>query len=403
MLRIEDTDRERSKPEFEKEILESLEWLGLNWDEEVLRQSDRLNAYQRAADELIKKGVAYRDTDFEGRSAVKFKVEKKRIEFQDLVHGKIEFDSALFDDFVIQKSDGFPTYLLACVVDDHEMSISHVIRGDDHISNTPRQILIYEALGWKTPEFAHLPLVLGPDKAPLSKRHGTVSFDSYRKTGYLPWGFLNYLALLGWSPGENREYMSREELIREFRLVQVHPTSACFDLEKLKWLNSEHIRSLNQETYLKKAREFFECHHPEAFHRIGERFDQTALLYRERTRIFEELYEQAIFFFQDEVSFDPQAVDKYLRDERTRQNLEDWRSALVREGDFSNSKVLETLLRKTASHLGIEPKHLIHPTRVAISGRSVTPGLFEIMMILGKETVVHRISYVTEHYLQIVK
>lgn len=403
LLRIEDTDRERSKPEFEREILESLEWLGLDWDEEPLKQSERLDRYGSAVEALLQKDAAYREKDSQGRSAVKFRVPKRRVEFQDLVHGVIGFDSALFDDFVIQKSDGFPTYLLACVVDDHEMNISHVIRGDDHISNTPRQILLYEVLGFNPPEFAHLPLVFGADKTPLSKRHGTVSFESYRRAGYLPWGLLNYLALLGWAPGGNREYLSREELIRQFRLDRIHATNACFDLEKLKWLNAEHIRSLDQGEYVKRAEEFFKRYHPQALARAGERFRVVALLYKDRIRIFEELYEQALFFFQEEVSFDPAAVEKYLKDDRHRTYLEEWRQALAREGDFSSVQGLEILLRQTAERLAIEAKMLIHPTRVAITGRSVSPGLFDTMQILGKDTVVKRLAYVTEHYSELVK
>ena len=198
LLRIEDTDRERSKPEFEKEILTSLEWLGLKWDEPFPRQSERLEKYRMMAAELVAKGLAYEEKGEGGKTAVKFKMPAQKAVVHDLVHGEMVFDTSLFDDLVIIKSDGYPTYHWACVIDDHEMEISHVIRGDDHVSNTPRQVMLFEALGWKPPKYAHLPLIMGADGTPLSKRHGAVSLTQFREEGYLPEGLINYLALLGW-------------------------------------------------------------------------------------------------------------------------------------------------------------------------------------------------------------
>ncbi|MBI4394606.1 MAG: glutamate--tRNA ligase, partial [Candidatus Omnitrophica bacterium] len=255
LLRIEDTDRERSKPEFEDEILNSLSWLGLKWDEPILKQSERIGFYQSISERLIQEGLAYREGEG-GRNAVKFKTPKQKIKFHDLIHGAIEFDGTLLDDLVIQKSDGSPTYHFACVVDDHEMGITHVIRGDDHISNTPRQLFLYEALGWKPPQFAHLPLVFGQDRTPLSKRHGAVSLTAYREEGYLPEGVLNYLALLGWSPSGKEEIFTLPELIERFTLQGINKTNACFDSEKLKWTNAEHLRRLKNEDYIKKLSEF---------------------------------------------------------------------------------------------------------------------------------------------------
>ncbi len=397
LIRIEDTDRERSKPEFESEILNSLKWLGLSWDESVIRQSERLGLYQNIIDTLIRQGSAYRFEE-NGKSAVKLKVPKQKVGFQDLVHGVIEFDTSLFEDFVIQKSDGFPTFFLACAVDDHEMGITHVIRGDDHISNTPRQILIYQALGWTPPEWGHLPLVFGADKTPLSKRHGSVSFDGYLKAGYLPEGLLNYLALLGWSPGKNREFLKLNELVQEFSLKGIHSTNACFDVEKLKWLNGEHVRGLDEDAFERFAEEYFSRYYAKAHQSAGHRFRSIAVLYKSRIRIFEELYELARFFFEDEIVFDSEAVKKYLSSDETCQNLRKWRQALETDGDFAKPAALEALLRTTAEHLKIEAKALIHPTRVAVSGRSVTPGLFEILSILGRETVLKRLEFVVEHF-----
>ena len=395
LLRIEDTDRERSKKEFEDEILDSLKWLGLDWDEAILRQGERLPIYREAAKRLLESGSAY-----ESESAVKFKIPKKIIKFQDLVHGAIEFDGTLLDDLVIQKSDGFPTYHFACVVDDHEMGITHVIRGDDHISNTPRQIFLYEALGWKPPQFAHLPLVFAADKTPLSKRHGAVSLSAYRKEGYLPEGILNYLALLGWAAGGNQEVFSRDELIQKFDLTKVNKTNACFDPEKFKWMNAEHIRRLSDQDYIQRLGDFLAGEGEKLPHS----FSQIARLYKDRIRVFREFREQAGFFFsakggsasggEEEINFDSQAVAKYLKAGEIIRYLDEWKKTLDREGDFSDPKNLESLLRKTAECLGVEAKILIHATRVALSGRSVTPGLFEVMAALGKELVLRRISYV---------
>ena len=389
LLRIEDTDRERSRPEFETEILESLQWLGLEWDEDILKQSTRLKIYQTVCGKLVQEGFAYQVREDKG-NAIKFKMPKKAIKFQDLVHGSIEFDATLLEDFVIQKSDSFPTYQFACVVDDHEMKISHVIRGDDHISNTPRQLALYETLGWKPPQFGHLPLVFGQDKTPLSKRHGAVRLSAYQKEGFLPDGLLNYLALLGWSPGENQEIFSLKDLAERFSLEGINKTNACFDPEKLKWVNAEHLRKLSDFDYLKRIQSFFSGAH----FLTHAQFPKIALLYKSRIRTFQEFSEQADFFFVEKVAFDSKAVEKHLKGENIKRDLEEWRKALIQEGDFSKPEILESLLRKTAERLGINASALIHPTRVAISGRSVTPGLFEVMALLGKEVVLKRIDYV---------
>lgn len=404
LVRIEDTDQERSQKKYEQEILDSLQWLGLGWDEEVKRQSEHLEFYQQVAEELIQRGYACwsedQDPDASGVSrcragkAVKLKIAKRRIGYRDLIHGMIEFEGDELGDFVIQKSNGFPTYHLACVVDDHEMGITHVIRGDDHISNTPRQLVIYEAMGWKPPTFAHLPLVFGKDRTPLSKRHASVSLSEYEEAGYLPEALLNYLALLGWSPGGNREFLTREELLRTFRLEDVHKTNACFDAEKLKWLNGEHIRHLPSDRYEAAVKRFMgrmALENPEKTMAV-------AFLYKERVRTFGELKEQCAFFFAKQVEVDPAAVRKYLSSDRTRTHLERWKNVLQQEGNFEDPKALEALLRKTAQEMKIDARDLIHPTRVAVSGRAVTPSLFEVMAILGKQKVIERMAYVTMNY-----
>ena len=413
LLRIEDTDRERSKPEFEEEILDSLKWLSLTWDEPFFRQSARLDHYQQAIDDLIKNGLAYQIKEA-GKFAVKIKVPRRNVSFEDLVHGPVCFEAGFTEDFVIQKSDGYPTYHFACVVDDHDMNISHVIRGDDHLSNTPKQLFIYQAFGWKTPKFAHLPLVFGSDRTPLSKRHSAVSVSAYRSEGYLPEGLLNYLALLGWSPKNNVEVFTLNELIALFQIGQINTTNACFDPEKLKWVNSEHIRRMSPERYAEGLRGFvINCHSDEqsdeeSRNRIlrfaqDDKFKQITLLYRNRLRTFSEFLEQPAFFFQENVTFDPEAVKKYLFKEEVRNYLTQWRKILCEEGDFSSPESLETLLRHSAEKFKIQAGSLIHPTRVAITGRSVSPGLFEVMFLLGKDVVLRRLEYVIINFKHLPK
>lgn len=241
ILRIEDTDRARLVPESEKAIYEILEWLGLNFDEKYI-QSERIEIYKKHAETLVKKGFAYPD-----EGAIRFKIKKnKEVRWKDLIGEKeIAFKTDIIEDFVIIKSDGFPTYHLASVIDDHLMNISHVIRGDEWISSTPKHLLLYEAFGWKPPIFAHLPLILGPDKTKLSKRHGAKSALDYRDEGYLKEALLNFMALLGWNPGGDRDFMSLDEMIELFDLKDVNTNSPIFDIEKLKWMNGVYIRQLS--------------------------------------------------------------------------------------------------------------------------------------------------------------
>jgi len=224
LLRIEDTDRQRSTPEFEKEILDSMKWLGLDWDEDLVHQSKRLDRYREVAQELVAKGLAY---EFEG--AIKFKIPQTEVKVYDIVRGEVTYDSKEFDDLVIMKSDGYPVFHLAVVVDDHDMGITHVVRGEDHLPNTPRHILLYQALGWKPPKYAHLPLIFGSDGTPLSKRHGAVAVTEYRNKGFLPQGLINYLALLGWNPGTPQEIFSLSELVKQFSLKRVIKSNAQFN------------------------------------------------------------------------------------------------------------------------------------------------------------------------------
>ena len=311
LLRIEDTDLERSKLEFEREIIASLQWLGLKSDEEMVKQSSHFSLYAKIAQNLVEEEKAFISKE-KGGSAILFKMPKTRVAFEDLVHGLIEFDTSTFDDLVLMKSDGSPTYNFACVVDDHEMAVSQVIRGDDHISNTPKQILLYEALGHPVPQFAHLPLILASDGAPLSKRHGAVSLKAYQEEGFLPEGLLNYLALLGWSPGNDQEAFTLKELGERFRIDQVNPKSAFFDKQKLRWLNGKHFRMLDDETYQARLADYIRIYG--GFEEADLKIDlirRAALLFKGRVKTFKEFLEQADYFFREGMSFDQEAIRKY--------------------------------------------------------------------------------------------
>ena len=246
LLRIEDTDKVRSEKKFLDEILEDLKWLGMNWDEEPIYQSQRFDTYRKKAEEIFSKDKAYREGE-----AIIFKVEKGRdVEFEDIIHGKITTNTDTIKDQVMIKSDGSPTYNFSCVIDDVSLEITHVLRGDDHISNTPKQILFYEALGLSPPKFGHMPLILGPDGAKLSKRHGGVSVEEYKREGFLPEALANYLILLGWFPGEAQEILSLEEAVKLFDIDDMSDVQAKFDIQKLRWLNGEYIMKEKREALL---------------------------------------------------------------------------------------------------------------------------------------------------------
>lgn len=398
-LRIEDTDRERSKPEFETEILRSLEWLSFRYDGPIIRQSERFERYREIAEGLVAQGKAVISTEKGGRAIV-YKIPHTRIKFPDLVHGDIEFDTSTFEDLVLIKSDGSPAYNFACVVDDHDMQITHVIRGDDHISNTPKQILLYQALNYPLPKFGHLPLIVGQDGAPLSKRHGAVSLRVYQEEGFLPEALMNYLALLGWSPGDNREIFSLEELIAKFSMEGVNSKSACFDNEKLRWLNGEHLRALEAVVYQSRLAGFVKEFGSAEVRPDEKLILKAAVLFKDRIKTFKEFAEQADYFFKPVPVFDPAAVKKSWKDEKSKEYLE----ALARgleKSDFEDILLLEKITRDTASALGVSAGAIIHPLRVALTGKSVSPGIFELMTALGKEQVLERIKYATQHFMDL--
>ena len=295
VLRIEDTDLERSKPEYESEILDSMTWLGLTWDE-FFKQSDRFSLYKEHAERLVAEGKAYRDGN-----AILLNVTKAReIKFDDLIRGLIVFNTDEIKDQVLMKSDGSPAYSFSCVVDDALMGITHVIRGEDHISNTPKQILIYEALGFKTPKFGHLPLIMGADGARLSKRYGATAVSDYRKEGFLPQALVNYLMLLGWAPGGNQEIITLDAAVKKFSIRKVNKTAAQFHIEKLKWVNAQYIKTHPTKdlaalaiSVLKEEGLLADGFDPVWIERVVE-------LYKSRMSTLRDLVERAGFLFTDE-------------------------------------------------------------------------------------------------------
>jgi len=394
VLRIEDTDRERSKQEYVDEILGSLSWLGFNWDE-IYYQSGRFDIYRQQADKLLKEGKAYTEKlpDKPGEAII-FKVTPQKITVKDLIRGEIEFEAETIKDQVLMKSDGTPTYNFACVVDDALMDITHVIRGDDHISNTPKQILLYEALGFALPQFAHLPLIMGAEGGRLSKRTGATAISDYRKMGYLAPALMNYLLLLSWAPGDNREVIDIKEAIKIFDITDVNKTAATFDMKKLDWINNQYLKEENPEKLLDELfPQLVEKKYIEADGFDREYVFSIIKLFQSRLTRLNEFIDWADFFFRKEINIDPQAQQKYLSGNLSgefklfSQRLD----ALYAEGKF-NIAAIEEVFRVLVAELGISSKELIHPLRVALTGKTIGPGLFEVIYYLGMERTKERLS-----------
>ncbi len=394
VLRIEDTDRERSKQEYVDEILGSLSWLGFNWDE-IYYQSGRFDIYRQQADKLLKEGKAYTEKlpDKPGEAVI-FKVTPQKITVKDLIRGEIEFEAETIKDQVLIKSDGTPTYNFACVVDDALMDITHVIRGDDHISNTPKQILLYEALGYPLPQFAHLPLIMGAEGGRLSKRTGATAISDYRKMGYLAPALMNYLLLLSWAPGDNREVIDIKEAIKIFDITDVNKTAATFDMKKLDWINNQYLKEENPEKLLDELfPQLVEKKYIEADGFDREYVLTIIKLFQPRLTRLNEFVDWADFFFQKEINIDPQAQQKYLSGNLSGEFklFSERLDVLYAEGKF-NIAAIEEVFRVLVAELGISSKELIHPLRVALTGKTIGPGLFEVIYYLGKERTKERLS-----------
>ena len=446
VLRIEDTDTERSSWEMVAGIVEGLRWLGLDWDEGPdvggthgpYFQSQRLDKHRTVVDRLIAGGRAYpcycsnetlqakrqaaeaagggwmydrtcRQLSLEDLArldaagtprAIRLLVPDGVTAFTDLVHGEIKFDNRNIEDFVVLRSDGQPTYHLSVVADDIDMAITHVVRGDDHISNTPKHVLLFQALGHGVPAFAHVPLILGTDKKRLSKRHGATSVSEYKRIGYMPEAMVNFLALLGWSPGDDRELLSRDELVAAFALEGISGGNAVFNPEKLDWMNQQYIMRLateelgsRLEPYLRDAglwREEFATHRRTWYLGLVE-------LFKPRLTRLTNFAAEAGPFLIAEIVTDEAAARKYLKPELAAP-LQELRAAFDALDPFTTTAT-EQALRSIAERHTLKPAALIHATRVAVTGRAASPGLFEVLEILGRPEVVKRMTAALGHYL----
>ena len=451
VLRIEDTDIERNRPELVEGILDGLKWLGVEWDEGPFFQSQRLEMYRAAAERLLASGAAFAcyckavgyaggdaaptalpgaatgaedhqgEGDDEGRSpkatpcscrdlsdaeraareregaarAIRFRVPQAgATEFEDVVFGPREVQNAEIEDFVLLRSNGLPTYQLSVVVDDIDMRITHVIRGADHLSNTPKQALLYQALGAAAPVFAHVPLILGPDRTRLSKRHGATSVGSYAEEGFLPEAFRNFLALMGWSPGGDTEYLRTSELIERFSLSGVSRTNAVFDRAKLEWFNTQYLQKPPVEELLPyveaelKRAGLWEGSQASRDHSW---FARAVDLIRPRTRLLSDFSGWARAFFTDNFDYEAEARAKFWKDERLPALLQKLADALASLPDFHHD-ACDAALRELAAAEGVKAGLLINAARVAIVGRAVAPPLFDTMVTLGQERVVARLG-----------
>ena len=423
ILRIEDTDVERSKAELSEQILSSMKWMGLDYDEGPFYQSRRYDLYRAAAERLLAEGKAYRafetpdeidrerkKAEAEGRAyrysgagrdispeeserrahagerhVVRLKMPAETIIVQDLIRGPVEFPADALDDFVLVRSDGHPLYHFSVCVDDTEMKITHVIRGDDHLANTPKHVALFRALGAPVPQFAHLGMILGTDRKKLSKRHGAASVEEWRDAGILPEALFNYLALLGWAPGGDREILSREEMEKEFSLDHVGASPSVFDPEKLLWMNAQYIARMPGEELLARAAAAAKQELPPRGVALP-----AIELHRPRVRTMIELARALRSYGQDPQEYDADGLRKQVRPETPAQ-LEKLVARYETQTDWS-AGALETALRETAESIGVGAGKLIHPVRLALTGVTVGAPLFDVLALLGKETSLRRLK-----------
>ncbi|HSM07061.1 MAG TPA: glutamate--tRNA ligase [Longimicrobiales bacterium] len=441
VLRIEDTDRARSSEEHTRAILDGMRWLGLDWDEGPLFQSEGVERHRAQARRLLAEGRAYRDftdpaelrAEAEARGvghpsviareraremgeaeaerkatagethALRLRVPEGSTGWDDLVHGEMRFQNEDIDDLVILRGDGSPIYNLAVVSDDAEQGITHVIRGDDHLSNTPKQILLYEALGLPVPVFGHVPMILGPDGKRLSKRHGATAVEDYAGLGFLPEAMVNFLALLGWNPGDEREVMSRDELVEAFSMDRVQKKSAVFDTDKLEWLNGQYLASAPTPVVADLLRPHLEVRGVDVgdWDPDGTRFGELVRLLKPRARTLEEMAEQAMPFVQDGLAGyeEAAAARHWYRDPEGVSGLLRALHGVLGAADWDEAS-LEREVRALAEREGVGAGKVIHPLRLAVTGRGNSPGIFEVLALLGREKTLERLENAWEHMAQ---
>jgi glutamyl-tRNA synthetase len=424
VLRIEDTDKARSSDKTTRAIIESMEWLGLDWDEGPYFQSQRYDIHNTFIERLLATGQAYHchcspdelerarkaamakglKPKYDGKcrdlglgpapgSVVRLKTPKTGItQFNDRVKGRVRFDNEELDDLILRRSDGSPTYHMAVVADDISLGITYVIRGDDHVNNTPRQILIYKALGEPLPQYAHVPMILAPDKTRLSKRHGAISVLAYRDMGYLPHALLNSLARLGWSYGDQEKF-TKEELIEKFSLKNVGKSAGVFNAEKLLDLNAWYIRNSSDEFLAQELTPFL--------HQFGlkglaqEKVKKVVATLKLRSKTLLDMAEGACFYFQEEITYEKKADDKFLKPDILGL-LEDIHGRLEKPTEFDQEN-LEKIFEVFLSDNEIKLKKLAQPVRVALTGKTASPGIFEVMEILGRNKVLERLTKAIAH------
>jgi glutamyl-tRNA synthetase len=397
ILRIEDTDTERSSWEMVSGILDGLSWLGIDWDEgpqvggphTPYFQSERLERYRAAARDLLHKGLA-----FEDEGAVRFRVPPGQTTFVDSVHGPIVFDNEHIESFVILRSDSHPTYHLSVVVDDIDMQVTHIVRGDDHISNTPKQVLLYQAFGAAMPAFAHVPLIMGPDKKRLSKRHGATSVTEYEHQGYLPEAMFNFLALLGWGTGSDEELFTREDLIQRFTLEGISGGNAVFNTEKLDWFNHQHLLRLGNDELIARLQPRLVAAgywRDALFGADRDWFVAVLALLKPRAKKLTDFIEQLAPFFVDPSAYDPDGLKKHVSGTGAAGGMLALREAYAATAVWEEA-ALERELRALADARGLKAGSLIHGTRLAMTGRMVSPGLFEMLVLLGRDRVLTRLD-----------
>jgi len=431
LLRIEDTDLKRSREEMVGSIIEGLKWMKLNWDEDIIYQSDYFDDYRKKAIELLDKGLAYwcyctpdeieerrkkalkaeggwiydrrchnlskqemEKFEREGRpKALRFFIPPEYTVYQDLIHGEIKRENSEIEDFVLIKSDGAPTYNFAVVLDDHRMRITHVLRGDDHITNTPKQILLYKAFGFELPQFGHVPLILGKDHSKLSKRHGAVSLSYYKDEGFLPEAFVNYIAFLGWSPKTKKEIFSIDELIDSFAIENIHKTPAIFDIERLEWINREWMNRLGIKEVASRLEEYLKGSGIIVDNR--EYLENIVEAMGNRPKKLKHFIEYGQYFFTDDFSYDEEGAQKYFYPD-----LEDRIKVLlkyIRDLEPFTKDAIENVFREISEKLECKAAELIHPARLGVSGMRVGPGLFKLIEVLGKESVIKRLEKLVEY------